>query len=473
MTIRVRFAPSPTGNPHVGNIRSALFNWLLAKKMKGVFILRIEDTDQERLVEGSLEAIYESLRWLGLNWNEGPEVGGTYEPYIQSQRLALYKQKAQELVEKNSAYYCFCSEDRLEKLRQEQTASKLPPQYDGLCKNLSAEEIAEKLQAAKSEKCVIRQNIPKGRILNIPDCIQGDVEFNTNTLDDTVLLKSDGFPTYHLANVVDDIAMEITHVIRAVEWLPSLPKHILLYEAFGQRPPQFAHLPLILGPDKSKLSKRNGAKGILDLKNEGFIPAGVINALSLLGWSSQKGGNTDSEIMSVDEIIDKFSLEAIQKSPAIFDEKKLLYFNAEHLRKLNNEDYLKYWQEFDSDKNLNLAAVKVVKDRAQTLKEANNIIQTLLNYQKPDRDLISKKEGTIEVSKIIAWWREWLEQQTNWTAENLRLVSLNYLTENNLAKSEWLWPLRVVITGQENSPEVFSCLEFLGQDESLKRLKTL
>lgn len=432
--------------------------------------MRIEDTDQERSTADSLKAIYDSLAWMGFDYDEGPDKGGPHGPYIQSERLDLYKQKAKELVEKGFAYYCFCSEERLKNLRAEQEANKLPPKYDGHCLNLSEEEVAEKL--ASNEPFVIRQKIPAGRHLVLSDLIQGDVEFNTDLLDDAVLLKSDGFPTYHLANVVDDIAMEISDVIRAVEWLPSLPKHILLYEAFGVRPPQFAHLPLILGPDKSKLSKRNGAKGLLDLAKEGYIPAGVINALALLGWSSQKNGLEGSEVMSVAEIIEKFSLEAVQKSPAIFDEQKLLHFNASHLRALSDDEYLKLWSFFDGRQEIGMSAVAVVKERAETLAEASQMINALTTeYQKPSSELLSKKEKGTSVSEILKWWSEFLDGISDWSATNLRDKSLAELEKNGFNRGEYLWPLRLAVTGQENSPEVFTCLEFLGKKESLDRIK--
>lgn len=431
--------------------------------------MRIEDTDQERSTTDSLKAIYDSLAWMGFDYDEGGTKGGPHAPYIQSERLDLYKQKAKELVEKGFAYYCFCSEERLKILRAEQEANKLPPKYDGKCLNLSEEEIAEKLLGG--EPFVIRQKIPAGRHLVLTDLIQGDVEFETDTLDDTVLLKSDGYPTYHLANVVDDIAMEISHVIRAVEWLPSLPKHILLYEAFDHRSPQFAHLPLILGADKSKLSKRNGAKGILDLAKEGYIPAGVINALALLGWSPQKNGLEGSEVMSVAEIIDKFSLEAVQKSPAIFDEQKLLHFNASHLRALSDDEYLKLWQNFDDRQKISMSAVAVVKERAETLAEASQMINSLTNqYQKPSAELLSKKEKGTGASEILKWWSEFLNEISDWSASNLRDKSLAELEKNGFNRGEYLWPLRLAITGQENSPEVFICMEFLGKSESLNRM---
>jgi len=431
--------------------------------------LRIEDTDQERSSADSLKAIYDSLKWLGFDYDEGPDKGGPHAPYIQSERLDLYKQKAKELVNRGFAYYCFCSEDRLKNLRAEQEANKLPPKYDGYCLNLSEEEVAERL--ASGMPFVIRQKIPAGRHLVLTDLIQGDVEFATDTLDDTVLLKSDGFPTYHLANVVDDIAMEISHVIRAVEWLPSLPKHILLYEALDHRPPQFAHIPLILDADKSKLSKRNGAKGILDLAQEGYIPAGVINALALLGWSPQKNGLEGSEVMSVEEIIKKFSLEAVQKSPAIFDEQKLLYFNAAHLRALSVDKYLKFWSNFDGRKNITKNAVAVVQDRAKTLAEASEIINALTDrYKKPSMKLLTKKEKNIKASEALKWWSALLVAQTNWSADFLRDTTIKELENARFNKSEYLWPLRVAITGQENSPEVFACMEFLGKDLSLDRL---
>ncbi|MGA2284712.1 MAG: glutamate--tRNA ligase, partial [Dehalococcoidia bacterium] len=322
MTVRVRFAPSPTGIPHVGNIRTALFNWLFARHEGGGFVLRIEDTDQTRLVSEALDAIVASLRWLGLDWDEGPEVGGPHGPYFQSQRLERYHRAADELIAKDAAYRCYCSPERLEQVRAEQTRRKEPPRYDRRCRFLSDAECAQ--EEATGIKPVVRFKTPLSGRTEFDDVVRGHVAFENETLDDFVLLKSDGFPTYHLANVVDDHVMEISHVLRADEWLPSTPRHLLLYAALGYAPPVFAHLPMILGPDRAKLSKRHGAVSLLEYKRQGYLPEVMFNFLGLLGWSL----DDHTEIISREEFIRHFSLERIVKNPAIFDVEKLTWMNG-------------------------------------------------------------------------------------------------------------------------------------------------
>ena len=331
MTVRVRFAPSPTGIPHVGNIRTALFNWLFARHEGGSFVLRIEDTDQTRLDPRALDAILESLRWLGLDWDEGPEVGGPYGPYFQSQRLEHYHRAADELIAKDAAYRCYCSPERLEQVRAEQARRKEPPRYDRRCRNLSEDE--RKQEEAKGIVGVVRFKTPLTGQTEFDDIVRGRVVFENETLDDFVLLKSDGYPTYHLANVVDDHMMGITHVLRAEEWLPSTPRHLLLYDALGYAPPRFAHLPMILGSDRAKLSKRHGAVSLLEYKRQGYLPEAMFNFLGLLGWSL----DDHTEIISREEFVRNFSLERIVKNPAIFDVEKLTWMNGVYMRALSPE----------------------------------------------------------------------------------------------------------------------------------------
>ncbi|HJW88621.1 MAG TPA: glutamate--tRNA ligase, partial [Dehalococcoidia bacterium] len=307
MRVRVRFAPSPTGFPHVGNIRTALFNWLFARHHGGTFILRIEDTDLQRMVPGALEATLEGLRWLGLDWDEGPEVGGPHAPYIQSQRRQIYRDSARRLVDQGNAYYCSCSSQRLEAMRQEQMSKKLPPGYDRHCRELGL---------GPQEGSVVRFRTPLSGETIFNDVLRGEVVFQNQTLDDFVLLKSDGYPTYHLANVADDHLMKITHVMRAEEWLPSTPRHVLLYQALGKTPPLFAHLPMILGPDRSKLSKRHGATSIGDFREQGYLPEAMLNFLDLLGWSLDE----TAELFSQEELVKDFSLERVGLNPAIFND---------------------------------------------------------------------------------------------------------------------------------------------------------
>ena len=333
--VRVRFAPSPTGYPHVGNIRTAMFNWLLARHTGGKLVLRIEDTDVARRVEGAVEAIMDGLRWLGLDWDEGPEAGGDYGPYYQSQRQELYRQAADRLVEQGDAYYCYCSPRRLEEMRKEQASLKQSVGYDRHCRDLSPQERAQK--ETEGITPVVRFKTPLEGKTGYHDVIWGDVVFEHSTIDDFVLLKSDGYPTYHLANVVDDHAMEISHVIRAEEWISSTPRHLLLYQALGLEPPLYVHHPMILGPDRAKLSKRHGAVSIIEYREQGYLPETMFNFLSLIGWSL----DDKTEIMSRQELIENFSLERIGKTGAIFNRDKLDWMNGVFIRKLSYEDLLR------------------------------------------------------------------------------------------------------------------------------------
>lgn len=332
-SVRVRFAPSPTGYPHVGNIRTALFNWLFARHHGGSFIVRIEDTDVTRKIEGAVEAILNGLRWLGLDWDEGPEVGGEYGPYFQSQRLELYREAAERLVSQDNAYYCYCSPQRLEEMRAEQIRRKQPPGYDRRCRYLGAEE--RRQREAEGITPVVRFKTPLEGQTKFNDLIWGEVVFDNSTIDDFVLLKSDGYPTYHLANVVDDHLMEISHVLRAEEWLASTPRHLLLYQALGFAPPQFAHLPMILGADRTKLSKRHGAVSITDYYEQGYLPEAMVNFLALLGWSL----DDKTEILSRQELINNFSLERVSRTAAIFNQDKLNWMNGVYIRSLSLEDF--------------------------------------------------------------------------------------------------------------------------------------
>src|SRR3990172_6337913 len=331
--VRVRFPPSPTGKPHVGNMHTAMFNWLVARHYGGTFILRIEDTDTTRKVEGAVEYIMEGLRWLGLDWDEGPDKGGDYGPYTQSERLELYQQAAERLVKQGDAYYCYCSPQRLDEMRKGQTARKQPPGYDRLCRPLTREQCLE--NESKGIRPVVRFKMPlQGQIIH-NDVIYGNISFDLSTLDDFVLLKSDGYPTYHLANVVDDHAMKISHVIRGEEWISSVPRHLLIYKALGYEPPQYVHHALLRGPDHSKLSKRHGDVSILEFRDNGYLPETMFNFIGLIGWSL----DDKTEIMTRQQFIDNFSLERIGKTGAIFDRKKLEWMNGIYIRALSPEDF--------------------------------------------------------------------------------------------------------------------------------------
>ncbi|MBM4402410.1 MAG: glutamate--tRNA ligase, partial [Candidatus Cloacimonetes bacterium] len=329
LEVRTRIAPSPTGEDmHIGNIYAALFNFVFARQKKGKFIFRLEDTDRTRFVPVYEKRALESISWLGLNYDEGPNIGGPFGPYRQSERLKLYQKYAQELVNKGQAYYCFCSEERLTKMRKEQQASGLPPKYDRKCRALAKEKIKE--QGAKKIPYVIRLKIPDNEKIEFNDLIRGTVSFDSNVIDDQILLKSDGYPTYHLAVVVDDHLMEITHVIRAEEWLSSVPKHILLYNALGWELPTFAHLPVLRNPDKSKMSKRKNPVWTSWYRKQGFLPEAILNYLALLGWSHPE----EKEVFALDELIEKFSFDRFSKTGPIFDLQKLEWMNGVYIRQL-------------------------------------------------------------------------------------------------------------------------------------------
>ncbi|MEA3344691.1 MAG: glutamate--tRNA ligase, partial [Chloroflexota bacterium] len=370
--IRVRFAPSPTGEPHIGNIRTVLFNWLFARQQGGKFILRIEDTDRTRYVPGAEEAIKEGLRWLGLEWDEGPDVGGPYGPYVQSERLSLYRKYAEQLVATGHAYRCNCTPERLAALREEQQRRHEHVGYDRRCR------FKEPGEVSPDEEHVIRLAVPLEGTTKVHDLIRGDVTFENQLIDDQVLLKSDGFPTYHLAVVVDDHEMDITHVIRADEWLSSTPKHILLYQAFGWEPPQFAHVPIVLGEDGKRLSKRHGATSIAEFKRMGYLPEALFNFLALLGWAPGEG--EEQEIFSREELVQLFDLTRVQPSAARFSYDKLDWMNSEYIRALPADELAERLLPVLRDAGLDASLDKVrelvplVRERLKTLNDAVELV---------------------------------------------------------------------------------------------------
>jgi glutamyl-tRNA synthetase len=331
MSVRTRYAPSPTGFLHVGGLRTALYNYLFARKHSGTYLLRIEDTDQSRKVEGAIENLIDIFDWLGVHFDEGPHVGGAFGPYVQSERLNFYRDYLQLLVAAGHAYPCFCTSDRLDQMRKEQNANGRVPMYDRRCRNLPKSEVERRIAAG--EPHVWRMAVPDEQTVIVSDIIRGNVSFETSTIDDQVLLKSDGFPTYHLANVVDDHMMDISHVIRGEEWLPSTPKHVLLYEFLGWNLPIFAHLPLLLNADRSKMSKRSGDVAVEEYRNKGFLPDSLINFVALLGWHP----SDDREIFSLEDLVSEFELERVNKAGAVFDLTKLRWMNAEYIKAESDE----------------------------------------------------------------------------------------------------------------------------------------
>ena len=475
--VRVRFAPSPTGYPHVGNIRTALFNWLFARHSGGRFVIRIEDTDVARRVEGALEAILGGLKWLGLDWDEGPGVGGDYEPYFQSQRLSLYHEAAERLIRQGDAYYCYCSSERLKEMREEQARRKQPPGYDRRCRDLSEAERAQK--EAEGITPVVRFKTPLEGRTGFNDLIWGEVVFEHSTIDDLVLLKSDGYPTYHLANVVDDHLMEISHVLRAEEWLSSTPRHLLMYQALGFEPPQFAHLPMILGADRAKLSKRHGSVSITEYREQGYLPETMVNFLALLGWSL----DDKTEIFSLAELVANFSLERVSRTGAIFNRDKLNWMNGAYIRSLTLDDFTRRTLPFLENglpagvrRPLSIDYVgqvmPLIQERARTLAEVPELTAFFFTDE-PDYEpglLIVKKmdrESSVQALEAV---RQRLAPLQVFDTVSLEAVLRPLAAELELKTGQLFGTLRVVVTGRTVAPPLFETMSVLGKERSLERV---
>ena len=462
--MRVRFAPSPTGVPHIGNIRTALFDWLLAKKSGGQFIIRIEDTDRKRYNKESLDKILEILEFLGLNWDEGPKVGGPHEPYFQSQRLEMYQKTAEQLVEKGTAYYCFCSQKRLDRIREEQKRAGQIPRYDRHCLSLSKKEIEEK---KKKGHYVIRLKIPDNRIFSWHDLIQGDIKINSKELDDQVLLKSDGYPTYHLAVVVDDHQMEITHIVRGVEWISSTPKHMAIYETMGWKMPAMMHLPLILGEDKTKLSKRHGAKSILDYKKEGYLKEALINFMIYLGWSYKD----NSQLLSLEELAEVFNYENIQKQNCIFDQQKLDWFNGQYIRMKSDEELIKLLKPFTPRDNKELMAqiVPLIKERITTLAEFSQLAGFFFTRPKVDLALFEKLDYRHYLKSAAGT----LQSIEVWQKGTITGALMHLIDKNHWQVGDFFMTLRIALAGSRFTPPINDSIIILGRKETLARIKML
>lgn len=507
--VRVRFAPSPTGYPHIGNIRTALFNWLFARHCGGSFIVRIEDTDVTRKVRGAVRAILESLRWLGIDWDEGPEVGGDYAPYVQSERLDLYHKHVQKLLEGGHAYNCYCSSERLVQMRAEMAERKESMRtYDRRCRNLSQEE-RDKLEAQDITP-VVRFKTPLEGTTSFNDLIKGEVTFDNCTLDDFILLKSDGYPTYHLANIVDDHLMQISHVLRADEWLSSTPRHILLYQALGYEPPEFAHLPMILGQDRAKLSKRHGATSIIEYRDRGYLPEAMVNFLALLGWAL----DDKTEIFSKEELVRHFSIERISKTAAIFNKEKLDWMNGVYIRhivieappaKADSEAYapVKTTDLIQQlvevlEKNLPREVKRpisreyveqmwpLIRERLTTLREAAEVFGFFfVDKLVYDADLLLGKKLTKEtaVAALEAALQRLTDLDADWDgtgrdaeklvedAQSLEEVLRPLAAELGLKTGEFFGLLRVAVTGRTAAPPLFQTMAVLGRERCLRRIE--
>lgn len=472
--VRTRFAPSPTGYMHIGNLRTALYTYLIAKKEGGKFILRIEDTDQERYVEGATDIIYRTLKTVGLNWDEGPDIGGPVGPYIQSERMGIFKQYALELVEKGAAYYCFCDKERLAELKAVQEASGVSPMYDRHCRNLSKEEVEAKL--AEGVPYVIRQKIPLEGTTTFHDELFGDITVENSTLDDQILLKADGMPTYNFANVVDDHLMGITHVVRGNEYLASAPKYNLLYEAFGWDIPKYIHVSPIMKDKHSKLSKRNGDASFEDLVAKGYLSEAIINYIALLGWAP-KG---EREIYSLEELKTEFDIEGLSKSPSIFDPLKLRAINGEYIRMLTSEKFLEYATPYirQSVKREDVDLSKIsalLQNRTEVFTDIPEQVDFI--DEMPDYDLAlyeNKKMKTNCDTALDALERSLpvMEAVEDWRFDVLHDALFKLIADMGVKNGYILWPVRVAISGKQFTPGgAFEIAEIIGKEDTISRMK--
>jgi len=467
--IKVRFAPSPTGYLHVGGLRTALFNYLYAQKVGGKFVLRIEDTDQNRKIEGATENLISTFEQIGISFDEGPAQGGNNGPYFQSQRLKIYNKYVQKLLEEGNAYPCFCFPERLERIRAEKMAKKETPKYDRRCLSLSKPEVEKRM---KNEPCVIRMKIPDINEIVFFDVVRERVAVSTEEIDDQILIKTDGFPTYHLANVVDDYLMGISHVIRGEEWLPSTPKHVLLYQFLGWRLPKFVHLPLLLNPDKSKLSKRQGDVAVEDYLNKGYLSGALINFVALLGWNP---GN-NQEIFSLAELEQKFSLKRVQKSGAVFDIDKLRWMNGQWIRSENLKKIAELGKPYFLKSNLDisdnrkfLAVIENARKRVDTIPEMlEHSIPFYRNLEFSDDDLNFLKSKSSQ--KVLEFWAKNLAVKPTWNEEEIKILIKKTIDTTGIKGKDLFFPLRLALFGATQGPDIPALIEILGTKESIKRL---
>jgi glutamyl-tRNA synthetase len=478
---RTRYAPSPTGIPHVGNIRTAIFSWLLARHGGGQFVLRIEDTDRSRLQPGAFEGILESLRWLGMDWDEGPEVGGPYGPYVQSQRLARYRAAADRLLAQGDAYECWCSSERLDAVRAEQQRRKQPPGYDRRCRDEAGRATARREAEAEGRSAVVRFKTPLAGSVTLDDAIHGPMTWDVATLDDFVILKSDGYPTYHLAYIVDDQDMRITHVLRGDEWIPSAPRHLLLYRALGIEPPVIAHTPRILGPDGAKLSKRHGATSVFEYREQGYLPDALFNFLALIGWSY----DDKTEVMTREELIERFTLDRVVKNPAMFNAEKLLWMNGVYIREMPEERLVPLLADWldrglpaevarPIDRGLVARIAPLVRERIKLLSEvvayADFFFVDELRYTHDD--LLGKAYASRADDARAALERAQvaLEAVSAWSHEAIEAALRGLAQEMGVKAGDLFALVRVAVTGRRVTPPLFESMEILGRERCLARI---
>lgn len=471
---RTRFAPSPTGYMHIGNLRTALFEFLIAKHEGGDFLLRIEDTDQERKVEGAVDVIYKTLKECGLNWDEGPDIGGDYGPYVQSERLPMYKGYAERLIELGGAHYCFCSEEEIEEQRKEADSLGISFKFNDPCKHLSESEIKTKLDAG--EPYVIRQTINNVGETYFDDEVYGRIEVDGDVLDEQILIKSDGFPTYNFANIIDDHQMEISHVVRGNEYLSSTPKYNLIYDAYGWQRPTYVHVPPVMKDEHHKLSKRNGDASFQDLVAKGYLPDAIMNYIALLGWAPE----TEQEIYTLDELIKVFNIHRISKSPAIFDIDKLTWMNGVYLRNMDEDKYYEtvkpYLEKAISGPYDLKKIAKIIQPRIDVLNQIEDSVDffdTLVEY---DLEMYrhKKMKSTPETAlKALIAVKDALEKFENWDSEQALHDCLMALPQElEMKNGQVLWPVRTAISGKQFTPGgAIEIAYILGKDETLRRIQ--
>ena len=514
--VRVRYAPSPTGMQHIGGVRTALFNYLFARSQGGKFILRLEDTDRTRYDEKYVQNLYDTMAWLGIDWDEGGSKGGEYGPYVQSERFELYKKYAQELVEKGEAYYCFCDAERLERIRKIQTENKLPPGYDRNCRHLTPEEIKANLDAGKPY--VIRLKVPLEGETKFHDHLLGDIVWkNEDISPDPVLLKSDGFPTYHLANIVDDHMMKISHVMRAQEWIPSTPLHVQMYRAFGWEHPEFCHLPMVNGSDGKKLSKRHGSTSLNEFRARGYLPQAIVNYVALLGCSYEEG----KDMYTLEELGKAFRLEHLNKAPAVFDYKKLEWYNGQYIRALSDEELYKWTLPFITgtgdalleinpenpqpkpnvgpefsgvalgedgkpycvDKSMNMSSDDVVsslmqlmpliKERLKFLTDAAEMVHFL--FTEPavpaKENIIPKKLDEAKTKEVLENAKAFVDVVFEKGHDDAEAFAKSEAERMGIKLGDFMMPIRLAVTGSRISPPLIGSIQILGKEKSLARIE--
>ncbi|MBQ9189394.1 MAG: glutamate--tRNA ligase [Clostridia bacterium] len=471
--VRTRFAPSPTGYMHVGNLRSALYTFLVARANGGKFILRIEDTDQARYVEGAVDVIYRTLKSIGMNWDEGPDIGGDFGPYVQSERKNMYLPYAKELVKKRKAYYCFCTEEELTERREAAAARGETFKYDKHCLHLSDEEVQRRLDAGMPY--VIRQNVPEHGEASFDDVLYGHIAVDCSDLDDMILIKADGMPTYNFANVIDDHTMGITHVMRGNEYLSSTPKYNLLYDAFGWEKPTYIHMTPIMRDATHKLSKRDGDAYFEDYVGKGYLKEAIVNYVALLGWNP----GDEREFFTMDELIKAFSVEGMSKSPAIFDVNKLTWMNAEYIRRLTPEQFTEYALPYYEKAGIGTAhtdvLARILQPRTEVFSQIPDMVDFLAKLPEYDAELFTNKKSKTNpevAAKVLDMAIDALDKLPDWEEQHIHDTLLGLAEANGLKNGTMLWPVRIAMAGKQVTPGgAIEIAVLLGRDEAMRRLR--